>query len=1100
MKRILKNGLCWLIMAVMVLALLPDVAAADNWPRAIADESGCPDDTPTHSDGKHYYVLQSSTDATCTEGGSATYKCIYCGATKTLKSDPLGHDWGSYKTTKKATCTAEGSKTRECQRCGKKQTKTIEALGHDWDEGKVTLAATCTEDGVKTTTCKRCGAQETEAIPAIGHNWDEGKVTKEPTKTDQGEKTFTCKNDPTHTYTEPIPALGGDEPDPQPGSQAALMQFVTQTSPLKEAYPNDSEDPTKAEWVDIDWNAMNVGSESLYCLYYYQHNSSEPVAYFQAISNPGESHPFTGSLKMSTDKLMMVPDPPDSPYAGTIKGTFFVVGYDLNEYLQNGNLVELCRSNTNVFTWKIEKLGDEPVNSAYLTIEKTASEPADPNGFQLGEMISYEFKVVYNKGEVNPVFSDVRVFDDKALDGSPEFIKDGRGEYDSDLLFGLGGYPNFSSCIFGGFFEHRVTQEDVDKGYFENQLYMEYRDYETGEVFSTYSNTLVVPVIGTPELPALLKSVVNLPQNGEFYQANEEVKYAVYMVNNTNETFTDIDIFDGGVVVGHLDKLDPGETSDTMTYTCPIDPYDAEVAHYVYNTADAVGLTPDGILFGVTSNTVVVYADTETTEQQEQPVNTSLSIVKKEVSSPGKAGIYVEGDTISYMITVTNTGEKKIDSAVIYDILQKENFGWLTTIVDLLPGESRLVPFNYVVTYDDTIKGAVANYAIGTWTVEGVNYGPETSNDVISPTGIIGIVTEDEIKKPTPGQSACKVTIDSIGSSEAHYTVTHCSDHEKTAQLVRQLVSDTTDVAIWEKAMAEWSTAIDALYDDLYRRADGTAAVAVLVERMQFMQFFKTYTELLYATADKLKAAEYLCDFLELYCTELCCADHTASDALPDSLVHVLDKTSVGTDNDACAMLFSGDSYTELYGDTHAPIFRAVLLDLRAADENKRANAFETGAAMWKAEMHHYLGALYLTETDARNSILIACNALEAYANSRRDTFGYLYADRPETVSESVMKLYRLVALSLCVLTEAKPLRGVVPTLPTNANTPTNPLQPGTPGEPAEPTEPTEKASLPSWLMVVIIAGGAAFLAICAITAAVIIFAANGKKKRRTDA
>lgn len=52
------------------------------------------------------------------------------------------------------------------------------------------------------------GKSDTEAIPAIGHDWDEGKVTKEPTYTENGEMTYTCKNDPTHTYTEVIPAKG----------------------------------------------------------------------------------------------------------------------------------------------------------------------------------------------------------------------------------------------------------------------------------------------------------------------------------------------------------------------------------------------------------------------------------------------------------------------------------------------------------------------------------------------------------------------------------------------------------------------------------------------------------------------------------------------------------------------------------------------------------------------------------------------------------------------------------------------------------------------------------------------------------------------------
>ncbi len=57
-------------------------------------------------------------------------------------------------------------------------------------------------------------------IPAAGHQWNEGVVTKEPTETEEGEKLYTCKLDPTHTYTEKIPALKPAESSSEAESKA----------------------------------------------------------------------------------------------------------------------------------------------------------------------------------------------------------------------------------------------------------------------------------------------------------------------------------------------------------------------------------------------------------------------------------------------------------------------------------------------------------------------------------------------------------------------------------------------------------------------------------------------------------------------------------------------------------------------------------------------------------------------------------------------------------------------------------------------------------------------------------------------------------------
>ena len=102
-------------------------------------------------------------------------------------------------------------------------------------ESFVITAPTCTSDGVAQN-CKYCipcnglknrlsEVQEeplfdggepffsrytwfTAVLPALGHDYDEGVITTPATCTAEGVKTFTCRNDPSHVYTEAVPATG----------------------------------------------------------------------------------------------------------------------------------------------------------------------------------------------------------------------------------------------------------------------------------------------------------------------------------------------------------------------------------------------------------------------------------------------------------------------------------------------------------------------------------------------------------------------------------------------------------------------------------------------------------------------------------------------------------------------------------------------------------------------------------------------------------------------------------------------------------------------------------------------------------------------------
>lgn len=207
----------------------------------------------TISKKEHAWVKQDNIPATCEKGEMEVEKCSVCGETKeTQISDPLGHDFGEWKTTKEPTCTKYGTKKRICKRCneyeidvidptGHQHTKIIDqkdatceekgysgdlycedcrviiqlgqeiaATGHTWDDVTITKEPTQTETGIRTYTCKKCHKTRTETIPMLkGHHWDNGTVTKEPTCTEPGEMTYHCTDENCNeSYTETIKATG----------------------------------------------------------------------------------------------------------------------------------------------------------------------------------------------------------------------------------------------------------------------------------------------------------------------------------------------------------------------------------------------------------------------------------------------------------------------------------------------------------------------------------------------------------------------------------------------------------------------------------------------------------------------------------------------------------------------------------------------------------------------------------------------------------------------------------------------------------------------------------------------------------------------------
>lgn len=143
----------------------------------------------------HTWVKTQTNPPTCTEKGTQFYKCSACGATRTEKIAPFGHDLSRCDLRPAATCTQPGRAVGTCARCGMQIDEVIPAKGHDYSYAETSVAPTCTEPGHYKGTCPTCGKDYDDVVPALGHDWGEWVTTIEPTVSTVGYRYHICNRD-----------------------------------------------------------------------------------------------------------------------------------------------------------------------------------------------------------------------------------------------------------------------------------------------------------------------------------------------------------------------------------------------------------------------------------------------------------------------------------------------------------------------------------------------------------------------------------------------------------------------------------------------------------------------------------------------------------------------------------------------------------------------------------------------------------------------------------------------------------------------------------------------------------------------------------------
>ena len=194
----------------------------------------------------------------------------------------------------------------------------------------------------------------------------------------------------------------------------------------------------------------------------------------------------------------------------------------------------------------------------------------------------------------------------------------------------------------------------------------------------------------------------------------------------------------------------------TITYTYTVK--EEDLGKIVSNTATVTSSVPED----PEDPEVDPPTDDDTTETPTDDRSPKLSVEKEVTSTPAaEDGKYVLGETITYKVTVTNTGNLTLNDIVVSDVLTRPD-GTTTVpsgfdvnnarIDSLEPGASAEITYDHVIVEAD-LGGALTNAATATGQPAIPDPDPETPDPDPTPD------EPDEVIVDTEDPSNCAVTV-----------------------------------------------------------------------------------------------------------------------------------------------------------------------------------------------------------------------------------------------------------------------------------------------------------------------------------------------------
>ncbi|WP_208997627.1 DUF7507 domain-containing protein, partial [Patiriisocius marinus] len=215
------------------------------------------------------------------------------------------------------------------------------------------------------------------------------------------------------------------------------------------------------------------------------------------------------------------------------------------------------------------------------------------------------------------------------------------------------------------------------------------------------------------------------------------ITYTITVENTGNTTLTDVLVTDDNAVldpafVNPIPEMLPGAVV-TVEATHIITLDDVNTG-FVENSAVAAGTSPEGPVTDTSDtdtdpsgNTIPNNEDTETpngdgstnSDPTDDPTVTTigqvgdLTVTKSQVSVSGTG---MEGDVITYTITVENTGNTTLTDVLVTDDNAVLDPAFVNPIPEMLPGAVVTVDATHIITLDDINAGFVENSAVAAGT------------------------------------------------------------------------------------------------------------------------------------------------------------------------------------------------------------------------------------------------------------------------------------------------------------------------------------------------------------------------------------------------
>ena len=715
--------------------------------------------------GKHTMgPWQTLYGPSCTYPGEKHRECLYCGYDEYAEIPPAGHWYPDpWVTTIAPTCTKDGQEMNSCKRvidrdgaggvyyCGNIWYRVLPALGHDWGEWYVAKAPTHEEDGYEQRDCSRCGIFETRPLtldddggedggddigdmevdiektvfstPANGSFYTEGETVS------YGVTVINCQNVSYYDVEVIDPLRGEDENsilatlavfEPHAVIERSFDYIVTAEDVERGFIENTAIVYWREEGEEEPWDMLSntvtvstgveetpasvsllktVVSTPANGMYY---EPGEVITYHVTFHKDG---PVMNRL------VMYDPLCTDDPYnrvawdAEAGAGNYFT-GNDFTYVVTETDAAAGVIANQAYATWESPEIngetvcwsnvctvpvgfeGDEPVPQSDVTISKMfTTSPANGLFYTEGEMIGYRV-YIENSGD-GPACNVVM---DDYIWTSPMSI----GEIAAGETF----YGDYS---------HTVTGDDIDMGGVLNCAWIEYENV-LGDYRYAESQTLFAPCgVDVPDdgILYLDKYLVTIPDNGNFFVEGDVVEFKLKFGNTYDRNAYDVEVHDKDECFG-IGTLAPGETGE-VHYFYTVTAEDAANGYFTNQGSILWGLQ-SGVQDKINWSRVL----TVDTGIEEPKPYADVTVGKVLLNAPADGIAFTESETVSYLLTVTNTGTMPICGVELYDAMWTLSNSYTTLLNSasvLQPGESITEVYSYVVTYEDCVDGTIKNEA-----------------------------------------------------------------------------------------------------------------------------------------------------------------------------------------------------------------------------------------------------------------------------------------------------------------------------------------------------------------------------------------------------